>query len=89
LAFIKSPAGVIRPASGDLISSQRDYYPLFKQLAERLTLKESIDLNLPTIYSVVVSKAEQDPAFNVNTVQAEVEEKFKIDKLLTSLERLM
>ncbi len=89
LAFIKSPAGVIRPASGDLISSQKDYYPLFKQLAGALTLKESIDLNLPTIYSVVVPKAEQDKEFDQQSEQVKIEKEFKVEKLLTRLEQLM
>lgn len=59
LAWLNFKGKYLAPAAADLYFSGRDYYPKYLRLAEKLTLGQSLSLALPTIYSVVVPKAEQ------------------------------
>ena len=66
LAFLNIGGEYINPSALDLYLKSKDYYPAYLKLAEAITLKQSLNLAMPTIYSVVVPKIEQVKNFNLN-----------------------
>ncbi len=89
LAFLRVQNGIIRPTAADLLASGKDWYGAFANLARKITLQTSIDLNLPTIYSVVVPKSEQGPAFNLAAMEKQALKESGIEHLLTSPKTLL
>ena len=61
LSVLKKNENFFEPSAVDLFLSGRDMYPTYLSLAESITLKESIDLSIPTIYRVVVPLEKRGP----------------------------
>ena len=59
LSVLKKQNGFFSPTAVDLFLLNKDMYFAYQQLAEILTLKDSIDLAIPTIYRVVVPQQER------------------------------
>ena len=59
LAEIKIGGKKVMPTAVDLFLAGRDYYPGYLKSASNLTLGQSLDMAMPTIYEIVVPKSEQ------------------------------
>jgi hypothetical protein len=69
LAWLKIGNEYKTPTGTDLFLTGQDLYPKYVKQASRLTLKDSLDLAMPVIYSVVVPKAEQIKDFSADSEQ--------------------
>jgi len=72
LAVLKIRDKFIFPSGVDLFFSGKDFYTNYIHLAENLTLAQSLNLAMPTIYSVVVPKADKVSVFNLESMQQEL-----------------
>ncbi len=59
LSVLKKQDGFFSPTAVDLFLLNKDMYFAYQKLAENLTLKDSINLAIPTIYRVVVPQNER------------------------------
>lgn len=82
LALLKIQDNIINPTSLDLFFQNKGYYSTYFKLAETLTFEQSLNLAIPTIYSVVVPKAEQDPSINLEEIEKSLIKDYKIQDLL-------
>ncbi|MBI3232396.1 MAG: hypothetical protein HYZ51_04970 [Candidatus Doudnabacteria bacterium] len=79
LAWQKTQDTYIMPTAADLFLSGIDFYPKYQKLAQGLTLGQSLDLMLPTVYSVVVPKKAWLAGFNKIKMQQQIFEGLKIE----------
>jgi len=77
--------GYFQPTAIDLYLSGKDYYPIFSRFAQKLKLGQSLDLAMPTIYSVVVPAEERVPGFNIQAREKEVFESLGIGHIYKDL----
>jgi hypothetical protein len=85
LAVLKIGGQYLTPTATDLYFAAGDYYSKYAELAERITLGQSIELAMPAIYSVVTPKAEQAENFLLEKCQQEVLHESKARKILADL----
>ena len=82
LAWLKIGQEYKTPSGVDLFFTGTDLYPKYLNLASNLSLEQSINLNIPTIYSVVVPKHEQMNGFNLEAEQKAVFDALNMADLL-------
>lgn len=69
LAWLKIGEGFVQPSAVDLYFAGKDYYPNYIKVSEKMTVADSINLAMPSIYSIVVPKAEQDHSLDLKSVE--------------------
>jgi hypothetical protein len=84
LAWLKMGSGFVEPSAVDLYLTNKDYYPVYKNMAKKITLEESLNLAMPEIYNIVVPKAEHDSTIDLNKLENEIIESLEIKQMLES-----
>lgn len=56
LCFLEVFGSQVRPSAVDLLRTGKDYYGEFVKKAKQITIQESLDSALPTIYEVIIKK---------------------------------
>lgn len=85
LAWLEHDGQYIMPTAVDLYLTGQDYYNKYLKLAEQLSLGQSLQLAMPTIYSVVVAQAGQGE-FDLNNFQKLAFKNSGAEELLKGLE---
>ena len=81
LAWLSISSQYLTPTAVDLYKTRQDYYSKYMELANKITLGQSLRLAMPTIYNVVAPKAEHLAGFDEGKWQSEVFKDLGIDKL--------
>lgn len=84
LAYLNIGGNYVTPTAWDLLSTQKDFYQSYKELSQKLTLRQTLDLAMPEIYSVVVPKHEQISSFELEQAKQEI-----IKTALTEIKALL
>ncbi len=72
LAWLKVGSKYVTPTAVDLFKTNKDYYPKYLELANKITLGQSLQLITPTIYNVVVPKQEHLAGFDEGKLESEI-----------------
>ena len=82
LAWLSKDDKYFNPSSLDLFLTGQDYYPKYVELASKITLEQSLNLAMPTIYSVVVPKVEQDKSLDLMNIESNIVKELKLVQYL-------
>lgn len=82
LAWLSVQDGYFTPTAVDLFLTGKNYYQVYKNLAQKLSLEQSLDLALPTIYQVVGPKIERAGQPGFDELQQEIFKKADVKNIL-------